>query len=211
MLEEKTHHFPCCVRSFWIGVGAGRAASGPCVSSAVDIPVLQYSAPARVAEDRAGVGMPSRYLAAVSFLLQPHGSHRLLKNLITVCWDERVAITVKNSGRDRWPVINNNPATGFAALSHGDQRRRKVNGGAEGLRVRRSGAEWLDQHDPEGVRLCAKLRGENSYSECRALRRDVSSGELGRLPLAFPNSAAISYCRTARHLPLDARARRDRE
>src|SRR5215204_1470976 len=40
MLEEKTKHFLCCVRSSRISEGARRAASGPCVSGSVDIPVL---------------------------------------------------------------------------------------------------------------------------------------------------------------------------
>src|SRR5882724_4338249 len=102
MLEKKTKHFPCCVRSSRIGVGARRATSGPCVSGSVDIPVLQHSASTRVAQDRSSVGMPSRYLPAVHLLLRARPSHRLLKNLIAVVWVHcSVAITVKNNGRDR--------------------------------------------------------------------------------------------------------------
>jgi len=56
MLEEETQHFPRCVRSSRISVGAYRAASRPCMSSSVDIPVLQDSAPTRVAMDSAGIG-----------------------------------------------------------------------------------------------------------------------------------------------------------
>jgi hypothetical protein len=55
MLEEETQHFPRCVRSSRISVGADGAASRPCVSSSVDIPVLQDSAPTRVAMDSAGI------------------------------------------------------------------------------------------------------------------------------------------------------------
>src|ERR1700751_1985544 len=58
VLEEETQHFPRCVRSSRISVGADRAASRPCVSSSVDIPVLQDAASARVAMDSAGIGMP---------------------------------------------------------------------------------------------------------------------------------------------------------
>src|SRR3979409_759297 len=80
MLEEETQHFPRCVRSSRISVGARRAASRPCVSSAVDTPVLQDCAPTRVAMDREGIGMPSWYLPAMHLLLRA----RQLKNLIAV-------------------------------------------------------------------------------------------------------------------------------
>src|SRR3979490_938241 len=86
MPEEKTQHFPRCVRSSRISVGARRAASRPCVSSAVDVPVLQDSAPTRVGMDRAGIGMPSRYPPGMHLLCGACRSHRLLKNLIAVVW-----------------------------------------------------------------------------------------------------------------------------
>jgi hypothetical protein len=105
MLEEKTQHFPRCVRSARIGIGARRTASGPCVSCSVDIPVLQHRASTRVAKDRAGIGMPSRYLPALHLLLRAYRSLRVLKDLIAVVWMHgRVAIAVKNDGRDRRPV-----------------------------------------------------------------------------------------------------------
>src|SRR5216684_5850599 len=105
MLEEETQHFPRCVRSSRISVGARRAAPRPCVSSSVDVPVLKDSAPTRVGMDRAGIGMPSRYPPAMHLLLRARRSDRLLKNLIAVVWMHRnVAIAVKNNGRDRWPV-----------------------------------------------------------------------------------------------------------
>src|SRR4030081_1438030 len=53
-----------------ISVGARRAASRPCVSSSVDVPVLKDSAPAGVGMDRAGIGMPSRYPPAVHILFR---------------------------------------------------------------------------------------------------------------------------------------------
>src|ERR1700704_892403 len=86
MLEEETQHFPGCVRSSRISVGARRAASRPCVSSSVDVPVLKDSAPTRVGMDRAGISMPSRYPSAMHLLLRARRPHRLLKNLIAVVW-----------------------------------------------------------------------------------------------------------------------------
>ena len=104
MLEEETQHFPRGVRSSRISVRANRAATRPCVSSSVDVPVLENSAPARVSMDRTGIGMPSSYPSAMHFLLRARRSHKLLKNMIAVVWMHRsVAITVKNNGRDRWP------------------------------------------------------------------------------------------------------------
>jgi hypothetical protein len=48
---------------------------------------------------------PSRYPTAMHLLLRGRRSHGLLKNLIAVVWMHcDVAITVKNNGRDRWPV-----------------------------------------------------------------------------------------------------------
>src|SRR5712675_3680663 len=98
MLEEETKHFPRCVGSSRISVGARRAASRPCVSSSVDVPVLQDSAPTGVGMDRAGIGMSSGYPPAMHLLLRARGSRRLLKNLIAVVWMHRnVAIAVKNN------------------------------------------------------------------------------------------------------------------
>src|SRR5215213_9986125 len=122
MLEEKTKHFPCCVRSSRIGVGARGTASGPCVSGAVDIPVLQHSASARVAQDRCCIGMPSGYLPAMHLFLRADRSHRLRKNLIAVVWmNGGVAITVKNNGRNRCPPPQDRLVT-RPALSHRDKR-----------------------------------------------------------------------------------------
>src|ERR1035438_9443724 len=70
MLEEETQHFPRCVRSSRIGVGARRAASGPGVSGSMDAPALNDSSPTRVGMDRAGIGMPSRYPPAMRLLLR---------------------------------------------------------------------------------------------------------------------------------------------
>src|SRR5258707_14621862 len=133
MLEEETQHFPGCVRSSRIGIGASRTASRPCVSSSVNVPVLQDSAPTRVGMDRAGIGMPSRYPPAMPLPLRARRSHRLLKNLIAVFWmHSSVAIAVKNNGWDRWLVTWNYPVIGPATLSHGDKCGGKVNGGPAG-------------------------------------------------------------------------------
>src|SRR6476619_4807723 len=102
MLEEETQHFPGCVRTSRIGVGARRTTSRPCVSSSVDVLVLKDSAPTRVGMDRAGIGMPSKYPPAMHVLLRAGRSDRLLKNLIAIVWmHSGVAIAVKNNGRDR--------------------------------------------------------------------------------------------------------------
>ena len=55
MLEEETQHLP----SVRIGVGAGWAASRPCMSGSVDFPVLQDATTIGIAVDGAGVGMPA--------------------------------------------------------------------------------------------------------------------------------------------------------
>jgi hypothetical protein len=95
MLEEKTKHFPCCVRSSRISVGARRTTPGPRVAGSVDIPMLEHFASARVPYDRSSIGMPSGYLAAMH-LLCAHRSHTPLKNLIAVVWmHDGVAIAVK--------------------------------------------------------------------------------------------------------------------
>src|SRR5262249_16888863 len=133
MLEEEAQHFPRGIRSSRIGVGARSAASRPCVSSSVDVPVLKDSAPARVDMDRAGIGMPSRYPPAMHLLFGARRFHGLLKNLIAVGWMHgNVAIAVKNDGRDRWPVSSNCVAIGPATLSHDDKRGGKVNRGPTG-------------------------------------------------------------------------------
>src|ERR1700686_2915616 len=75
MREEKPQHFPRCVGSSRISIGASRAASRPCVSSSVDEPVLEDSAPTRVGMDRARIGMPSRYPPAMYLLLRDRRSH----------------------------------------------------------------------------------------------------------------------------------------
>jgi hypothetical protein len=71
----------------------------------MDVPVLKNSASTRIGMDRAGKGVSSGCPPAMHLLLRARCSHRLLKNMIAVVWMHRdVAITVKNNGRDSWPV-----------------------------------------------------------------------------------------------------------
>ena len=108
MLEEKTQHFPRCVRSSRISVGARRAAPRPCVSSSVDVPVLKDSAPPGVGMDRAGVAMPSRYPPAMHLLLRARGGYRLFNDMIAVAgMHGDVPIAMKDDGRRRRPVSRN--------------------------------------------------------------------------------------------------------
>ena len=102
MLEEETQHFPRCVRSLRISVGARRAASRPCVAGAMDIPVLQDFASARIGMGRAGVGMPSRYLPATHLFLRSRRTDSLFNNLTAIVWMHGgVAVAVENNNRDR--------------------------------------------------------------------------------------------------------------
>lgn len=73
MLEEEAQHLPRGVRPSRIGVGAGGAASRPSVSRAMDIPLFKDCPPARVAMDRAGIGMSSGYPTAMHLPLQIRG------------------------------------------------------------------------------------------------------------------------------------------
>src|SRR5882757_555047 len=101
MREEETQHFPRRVRSLRIGIGARGAASRPCVSGAVDIPVLQDFASIHVAMDRAGIGMPARDLSAVQLFLRARLADGLFENLTTIVWMHcGVAVAVENNNRD---------------------------------------------------------------------------------------------------------------
>ena len=133
MPAEETQHFPRCVRSLRISVGARRAASRPSVSGSMNVPVLKDSSPTRVGMDRAGIGVPPSYPPAMHLPLRARRSDGLLKNLIAIVRMHRhVTIAVKNNGRESWPVTRDYPAIGPATLSHRDKRRGKVNGGPAG-------------------------------------------------------------------------------
>src|ERR1700680_3227592 len=133
MLEEETQHFPRCVRSLRVSIGARGAASRPCVAGAVDIPVLQDSSPTRVAMDRAGIGMPSRYLPAMHLFLRARRTDGLFKNLTTIVWMHGgVAVAVENNNRDRRPAALNDPATGSPSSQRGGKCGGHVSGGPAG-------------------------------------------------------------------------------
>src|SRR5262245_15456954 len=101
MLEEKPHHFPCCVRSSPVSIGAHRASPRPCVSSSVDSPVLEDVAPTGVTVDGASIGVTSCHLPAMHVSFCALCFEGLLDNLIAVAWVHgAVAIAVKNNGRD---------------------------------------------------------------------------------------------------------------
>ena len=133
MIQEKTKHFPRCIRSPGIGVRARRAAARPCVSGAMDAPVLYDFASARVSMGCAGVCMASGYLAAMQRYLRARLADGLLNNLTGIAWMHGgVAVAVKNNCRHRRLVAGNDYATGCAALSHGGKCGGHVGGGPVG-------------------------------------------------------------------------------
>jgi hypothetical protein len=67
MIEKETQHFLRCIRPLSVRIGSRRAASGPGVAGAADIPMLQDLAFA-VGVSRAGIPMPSRNLPAMHLL-----------------------------------------------------------------------------------------------------------------------------------------------
>src|SRR3954467_15198893 len=106
MRQEKSQHLRRRVGSARIGVGARGTAARPGVSGAVDGPVFEDVAPAGVGMDRARIAVPARSPPAMHLRLRARRSLQLREKLIAVVWMHRaVAITVKNDGRDRWPVI----------------------------------------------------------------------------------------------------------
>ena len=125
MPEEKTQHFPRCVRSPRIRVGARRATSRPRVGGAVDIPMLQDFASARVGMGRTGVVMASRYLPAMHRFLRARRTDGLFKNLTAIVWMHGgVAVAVKNNCRDRRPVAGNDLCDWIRRLAAWRQMRR---------------------------------------------------------------------------------------
>jgi len=133
MPEEKTQHFPRCIRSPRIRIRARRATSRPSVGGAVDIPILQDFASARVGMSRTGVVMASRYLTAMHGFLRARRTDGLFKNLTAIVWMHGgVAVAVKNNCRDMRPVAGDAPSTRSAALPHGDKCGRHVSGGPVG-------------------------------------------------------------------------------
>src|SRR5882757_9266998 len=108
MLEEKPQHLSRGVRPARIGVGAGGAASRPCVSGAMDLPVLKDRPPARVGTDRSGIGMAARYPTTKHLLSQTRRSHGLGDDMIAVAgMHGGVAIAMKNDRWDNRPAARN--------------------------------------------------------------------------------------------------------
>ena len=113
MLEEKTQHFPRCVRSPRIRVGARGTTPRPRMGAAVDAPMLQDFAAADVNMRRPGVVMAFGYPPVMNGFLRVGRTNDLYKNLTAVDWMYGgVAVTVKNNCRDRRAVLVSHPATG---------------------------------------------------------------------------------------------------
>src|SRR3990172_7886184 len=58
LLEEKAKHLLCRIGPFRVSKRPGRAAARPCMTSSVNLPLLEDPPPARIMLDRARVGMP---------------------------------------------------------------------------------------------------------------------------------------------------------
>ena len=83
------------------------------MAGAVNIPMLQDFASARVGMGRAGVVMASRYLPAMHRFLRARRTDGLFKNLTAIVWMHGgVAVAMKNNCRHRRLVSGNGPATG---------------------------------------------------------------------------------------------------
>src|SRR5260370_703587 len=108
MLEEEAQHLPRGVRPSRIGVGASGAASRPCVSGSMDVPVLKHCSPGGVGMDGAGMGMSSRYATVMYLLLGVRGSPRPRHDMVAVAGMHcGVPIAMKNDGGDNQPVSRN--------------------------------------------------------------------------------------------------------
>ena len=104
MLEKETQHFLRCIRPLSVRIGSRRAASGPGMACAVDIPVLQDIAFA-VGVSRAGIPMPSRNLPAMHPLSRLCRSDSLFDNLgAVVGMHGGVAVAVENNSWNRGPA-----------------------------------------------------------------------------------------------------------
>ena len=131
MLEKETQHFPRCIRTLSVRIGSRRAASGPGVAGAVDIPVLQHLSFA-VRVSRAGIPMPSRNLPAMHLLSRPSRSEGIFDSVGAVArMHGGVAVAMKNNGRDH-VAARHMLTTALPPLSHGGERRRYIGGGAVG-------------------------------------------------------------------------------
>jgi hypothetical protein len=95
VIEKEAQHFLRCIRSLPVRIGSGRAASGPGMAGAVDIPVLQDIA-FGVGVGRAGVPVPSRNLPAMHLLSRLSRSDGMFDNVgAVVGMHGGVAVAVK--------------------------------------------------------------------------------------------------------------------
>src|ERR1700691_6240334 len=122
MIEKETQHFLRRIRPLSVRIGSRRAASGPGMAGAVDIPLLQYLAFA-VGVSRAGIRMSSRDLAAMHLLSRPSRSDGTFDKVgAVVGMHGGIAVAVKNNGRDHRAARHSLTAA-FAALAHGGDGR----------------------------------------------------------------------------------------
>src|SRR3984957_12450422 len=129
MLEEETQHFFARVRPLRIGVGTGGTTSRPGVAGTVNVPMLGGCPAARVGNDGAGIGIPVGYPTAKYLRRRTLRFGGLLDNSVAILWVHRgVAIAVENDGRH----LSLPGCFVTASLAHGDERGRKIAGGAAG-------------------------------------------------------------------------------
>ena len=96
VLQEEADHLATGVGTAWLGVGPGRAPTGPGVAGAVKDPLLEHRSPARIRLDGSGEPKAAWCLAAP----QIRSSGCLSDDLITVDWvDGRVTVAMKHEHR----------------------------------------------------------------------------------------------------------------
>src|SRR3954453_13497862 len=104
LLQEEPEHLAAGIRPARVGVGAGRAPTGPGVAGSVKHPLLEDRTSALVSLDGASVGGPALRLPAVHGWAEIRSCLRLSDDLIAVNRAHgRVAIAVKDDGRHRTP------------------------------------------------------------------------------------------------------------
>ena len=185
VLKEETQHLPRCVRSSWIGVGAGRTAARPGMACAVDDPLLENYLPARVGVKCAAIGMPAGDPAVLHCCLQVghRGRLGLRDDLIAVARMNRaVLIPVEHDCRDHSPV--------FSGSVHGYGLARRIEQAASGSLALNQGTIY-----PALLRLEQKgwIQSEWGASENNRRARFYSITRSGRKQLAVE---AESWART---------------
>src|SRR5579862_8561933 len=101
MLQEEAQHLPRGIGPARIGVGTGGAASRPCVTGTVDLPLLEDGAPARVDMQRAGIGVSARNRSTMHLDLRTRRSLGLGNDMIAVARMHRgIGIAMEDDGRN---------------------------------------------------------------------------------------------------------------